>query len=97
MGCELEFYRWIEQVPVTGVIHMPQLRVAKEMAQAALQYKVPHGRITLWLWTARGKKMAFAMARKGGEGGDKPVNTVLAAPPYNDADKAEFTYLGERA
>lgn len=93
---ELEFYHWIEQVPVTGVIAFPQSRVKKAMASAVLVANVPHGRITMWLWRDKGKKMAFAMARRSGDGGDKPVRTILGAPPFQDSDKAQICFEGER-
>lgn len=96
MTVALDFIHWIEQVPVNGVIAFPQARAAKKIAAKALELGKVHGRITLWLWRVKGKKMAFAMSRVGGDGGDKPVNTVLAAPPINDADKAELVYLAER-
>jgi hypothetical protein len=100
MSAELEFYIWLDSAPMNGLVPFPAARALKAIAAQSVDpvgAALPHGRVTLWLWKAKGKKLAFAMARKAGDGGDKPIRVVHdRAPPYRDADKAEFVYLQER-
>lgn len=97
-GADLEFFYWIDKAPVTGVLPFPTGRALVSLNAQAAAAGVGRGRVTVWLWAEKGWKAAFAMARKNGEGGDKPVYVVRdGAPPFQDADKAEFVYLKERA
>ena len=96
MGVEMEFYYWIDAVDVTGIIAWPERRARAEIGAAALQEGKSHGRITMWLWQRRGRKMAFAMARIGGDGAERPARLITAAAPTNDDAKAQMVYDGER-
>jgi hypothetical protein len=49
----------------------------------------------LWLWQAPNRvKAACAMARIGGDGGERPVRVIHAAPPFQDDDKAQMVLEG---
>jgi hypothetical protein len=91
---DLDFYYWLDSAPMNGLVPFPAARAQRSIAEQSGDpggLALPHGRITLWLWKVKGKKMALAMARKGGAGGDKPIRVLReTAPPFNDDDKAEF-------
>lgn len=91
-----DFYVWLDKAPVTGILPWPAMRASAEIKQKAAAEGVCHGRITLWLWIERGWKVGFAMARRGGDGGDRAVRRIDGPPPRHDGDKGEITYEGER-
>lgn len=93
----LDFVYWIDRAKPGGFVPWPQRRAGQDIARQALQRGKPVGRVTLWLWQAPNRvKAAFAMARIGGEGGERPVRTIHGAPPFDDGNKAQAVFEGER-
>lgn len=97
-GADLEFFYWIDKAPAHEALPFVTGRALRSLDAQAAADGVVRGRVVVWLWREKGWKVAFAMARRIGEGGDKPVYVVRETrPPFRDADKAEFVYLKERA
>jgi hypothetical protein len=94
----LDFIYWLDRSSMMApFITLPHVRCAREIAAEAMKRGIHHGRITLWLWKAKGTKMALAMARIKGDGGERPVQVIRGIPPFMDDDKAEIVTKGERA
>lgn len=95
----LDFIVWLDRsMNFSPIVQLPTARAAREIAANALKRGVVYGRITLWVWQAPNRvKIAVAMARINGDGGERPVRVIRAAPPFQDADKAELVLKGERA
>lgn len=93
----LDFIHWLDRAKPGGIIPWPQRRAKDAVTALAIGRGATTGRVTLWLWQAPNRvKVALAMARIAGEGGDKPVRTIHGAPPYRDDDKAQVVFQGER-
>ncbi len=94
----LDFVYWIDRARAGGRIPWPERRAKDAIAAQAVNRRVPHGRVTLWLWQAPNlRKVAFAMARLNGEAGERPVRVVHGPPPVDDNNKAQAVFEGERA
>jgi hypothetical protein len=97
-GIEQDFIHWLDRAAPGGFIPWPGRSAAVAITDLALKKGVTYGRITLWLWQAPNRvKVACAMARIGGDAGERAVRVIHAAPPFQDDDKAQMVLEGERA
>lgn len=92
-----DFIYWMDRAVAGGWVLNPEQYAREAITAKALEAKVAHGRITLWLWMADNQvKGTFAMARIGGDGAERPVVRIYGAPPVRDDDKAQICFQGER-
>lgn len=94
----LDFIYWIDRAKPGGFVPWPARRAQAAIAAQAVERRIPHGRVTLWLWQAPNRvKVAFAMARLNGDAGERPVRVIHGPPPVDDGNKGQAVFEGEKA